>query len=152
MSFAFLFRNTLKEGRISMIHTILSAEIWQPLGKLTYSMYLFHVSIIDWWTESITMTQYYTFWFVIFIFCGFWFLTFISALILWFIMEQPIANVVGLFRKWLSGVNVKSNRKARLHDSAMVNELPKQDEFDQSLLKQNHEIYEYSENHEFQKN
>merc|ERR1712013_891441 len=43
MSFALVFKSNLLR---SLIGTLLSCEIWQPLGKLTYTMYLIHWMVL----------------------------------------------------------------------------------------------------------
>eukprot|EP01083_Nonionella_stella_P062980 163718_1 len=102
LAFAFTFRNTFRTGRVSMVQTVLSAEIWQPMGKLTYTMYLTHLVIFMWWIGDLAMPQYYTFWYVFFIFAGIWVITFSISVILWFVMEQPMATMVSLFVQFLN--------------------------------------------------
>merc|ERR1712013_7986 len=98
MSFALVFKSNLLR---SLIGTLLSCEIWQPLGKLTYTMYLIHWMVLTIYYADLETALYYEVWSVLGIFCSVWLVTMFFAMVLWFGMEQPIANLVGLGMKAL---------------------------------------------------
>ena len=82
---------------------LLSFECYQPLAKLTFLMYLVHILVYDWYIQSLTTTVTYTVWEVLFFFLGTASITFVAALILWHVMERPIANMVTLLMKLIMG-------------------------------------------------
>merc|ERR1719150_1254878 len=49
-------------GQKSMIKAFLSLEVWQPLGKLTYVMYLVHLIVFSWWIGDAETVTYYSEW------------------------------------------------------------------------------------------
>jgi len=98
MAFALVFKSNLLR---SLIGTLLSCEIWQPLGKLTFSMYLIHMMVLTIYYADLEIALYYELWGVLGIFCSVWLVTMLFAMLLWFVMEQPIANLVGLGMKAL---------------------------------------------------
>ena len=66
MTFAFKYMDEDTEntgnGQKSMVKSFLSLEIWQPLGKLTYVMYLIHLIVYLWWAGDLETPTYYTEW------------------------------------------------------------------------------------------
>ena len=91
-------------GQKSMVKAFLSLEIWQPLGKLTYVMYLIHFTLIfPWWVKDRDLPTYYTVWNELFLVIGIWTVVAIFGLVLWFVMERPMTNLVTLFLKWIVG-------------------------------------------------
>eukprot|EP01083_Nonionella_stella_P053191 140792_1 len=93
LSFGIVFKSKAMQ---SMMGTILSAQIYQPLGKLTYTMYLIHWMVLDCFFKDLNMTTYYEFWSIFGMFCAVWLVTMFCSLILWFVVEQPMTNLVGL--------------------------------------------------------
>jgi len=95
-------------GQKSMVKALLSLEIWQPLNKLCFVMYLVHeLMVFDWWQVDSQVPAYYDEWgFVLYSF-GFWCLTAFAGLILWFVMEKPLANMVTMFMAWILGFGQK---------------------------------------------
>jgi len=87
----------------SLTDKLLSAEIYQPLGKLTYSMYLIHWMMLQWFFADLNTATYYEYWWVLSIFAVIWLLTMSFTVVLWFLIEQPMANVIGLAMKTLVG-------------------------------------------------
>jgi len=101
-------------GQKSMVKALLSLEIWQPLNKLCYIMYLLHeLMVFYWWQMDLEVPSYYDEWGFVLISCGFWFLTAFAGLILWFVMEKPLADMVAMFMAWIMrcGQNRSSNAK-----------------------------------------
>eukprot|EP01084_Bolivina_argentea_P148803 260079_1 len=106
MSFVLVFKTTRLK---SIIGIILSLSIYQPLGKLTYTMYLIHMIVIKWYYKSLDTFTYYELWTMIVIFIACLFITMCLTIILWFIVEKPMANVIGIFMKWI--VSKKKHKK-----------------------------------------
>ena len=98
----------------SITNKLLSFEMYQPIGKLTFTMYLLHMPMYDWWLESKSVPIYYNCWNVILLFCGIAVLTFIFSLILYFIMEKPIANIVTHIINIISCKNNKTPKESLL--------------------------------------
>jgi len=109
----------------SITNKLLSFQMYQPLGKLTFLMYLLHMPIYDWWIESSSVPIYYESWNIILLFCGIATVTFITALILWFIMEKPIANIVTHIINIISCKNNKTPKESLLP----LNVQPKDQQF-----------------------
>merc|ERR1719384_508134 len=101
-------------GQKSMVKALLSLEIWQPLNKLCYIMYLLHeLMVFYWWQVDSQVPAYYDEWgFALYSF-GFWCLTAFAGLILWFVMEKPLANMVTMFMAWILGFGQKRSSKAK---------------------------------------
>merc|ERR1712113_1203852 len=114
MTFSLKYRDNLNGASKSMIKSFLSLEIYQPLGKLTYLMYLIHLIIFAWWALDLELPAYYDEWNELLLVITVWFLTAFFAVILWFFMEKPITNLVNAFLKWITGGKKKKN-KVGLH-------------------------------------
>eukprot|EP01084_Bolivina_argentea_P180797 312345_1 len=118
LSFVLVFKyNHFK----SIIGVILSLKIYQPLGKLTYTMYLIHMMIIQWFFNSINISFYYELWFVICIFMAILTITMALTIVLWFVIEQPVANIIGLCMKQLSFKKKSKLKKKNSMDSELAN-------------------------------
>ena len=116
MTFAFKYINEDTEnngnGQKSMVKAFLSLEIWQPLGKLTYVMYLIHYTLIfPWWVKDSDLPTYYSEWNELFLVIGVWTIVASIGLILWIVMERPLSNLVTLFLKYLIGGRQRQNRE-----------------------------------------
>merc|ERR1712113_229589 len=96
-------------GQKSMIKAFLSLEIYQPLGKLTYLMYLLHLLVFSWWASDLDFPSYYNEWNELLLVIGVWVIVAIISLILWFVMEKPIANLTNSFSKYI--MNCCSNKR-----------------------------------------
>merc|ERR1719229_2131904 len=118
MTFAFKYVDEDTEnngnGQKSMVKALLSLEIWQPLNKLCFVMYLVHeLMVFDWWQVDSQVPAYYDEWgFVLYSF-GFWCITAFAGLILWFVMEKPLANMVTMFMAWILGFGQKRSSNAK---------------------------------------
>ena len=108
MTFAFKYMDEDTEndgnGQKSMVKAFLSLEIWQPLGKLTYVMYLIHLMVLEWWSEDLELPTYYTEWNELLLIIGIWIIVASIGLVLWFVVEKPLNNLVTLFMKCLVGL------------------------------------------------
>merc|ERR1719192_146102 len=87
--------------------------IWQPLNKLCYIMYLLHMLILVYWLWDIETILYYDEWGFVLNSFGIWFLTALGGLILWFVMEKPMANMVTMFMAWILGFGQKRSSNAK---------------------------------------
>jgi peptidoglycan/LPS O-acetylase OafA/YrhL len=85
--------------QLSMIKRYLSLEIYQPIGKLTYTMYLIHMIIFSWWARDLDIPAYYTEWQEILLFIGIWTMVAVFTLILWMFMEKPLGNLATFITK-----------------------------------------------------
>ena len=119
LSFTLVFKSKIMR---SIIGTLLSAEIYQPLGKLTYTMYLIHWMILSWYFADLNTSTYYEFWDILGIFSAIWLITMFLTIILWFVMEQPIANMIGLGMKALmKKLGGNKNKNKGETDSELMN-------------------------------
>merc|ERR1719192_1281539 len=101
-------------GQKSMVKALLSLEIWQPLNKLCFVMYLVHeLMVFDWWQVDSQVPAYYDEWGFVLNSFGFWCLTAFAGLILWFVMEKPLANMVTMFMAWILGFGQKRSSNAK---------------------------------------
>ena len=98
----------------SITNKLLSFEMYQAIGKLTFTMYLIHMPIYYWWIESTSLPRYYSYWNIILLFCGISALTLFITLILWFIIEKPIANIVTHIINIISCKNKYKKRESLL--------------------------------------
>merc|ERR1719334_2630922 len=108
MTFAFKYMNEDTDGngdgQKSMVKAFLSLEIWQPLGKLTYVMYLIHYTLIfPWCIGDGDLPTYYSEWNELFLVIGVWTIVASIGFILWIVMERPLSNLVTLFLKCIVG-------------------------------------------------
>merc|ERR1712154_620653 len=122
LTFALRYMDTSKgeRGQKSMIKAFLSLEVYQPLGKLTYSMYLLHLLVLAWWAQDLDFPAYYSVWNEWLLVTGIWFIVAIISTVLWFVMEKPISNLVTLLLKALVGGGGKKKVYVRksMHDHA----------------------------------
>jgi len=111
-----------ERGQKSMIKAFLSLEVYQPLGKLTYSMYLLHLLVFAWWAQELDFPAYLSVWNAFLLTTGIWFIVAIISTVLWFVMEKPISNLVTLLLKALMGGGKKKKVYQRtsqsMHDDA----------------------------------
>merc|ERR1719461_655032 len=111
-----------ERGQKSMIKAFLSLEVYQPLGKLTYSMYLLHLLVLAWWAQDLDFPAYYSVWNEFLLVIGIWFIVATISTVLWFVMEKPISNLVTLLLKALMGGGQKKKVYQRtsqsMHDDA----------------------------------
>ena len=116
------------KGQKSMVKTFLSLEIWQPLGKLTYTMYLIHLIVYGWWATDLQRPTYYTVWNNLLLVLGIWFIVASFAMVLWFVVEKPISNLVILFLKWImhliGGKESEPKDEPLLFEDRAVNHFP----------------------------
>ena len=114
MTFAFKYmdENTESDGKgqRSMVKFFLSLEIWQALGKLTYVMYLVHWMVFEWWVYDIELPTYYDEWYELLLAIGIWFIVAFIGLVLWLVVEQPMANLVTQLLKSLVGGGGKKKK------------------------------------------
>ncbi len=117
LTFAFKYMDEDTEndgnGQKSMVKAFLSLEIWQPLGKLTYTMYLIHIIVYSVWMYDLETPSYYSEWNELLLVIGIWFFVASIALVLWFVVEMPMNNLVTLFMKCLMGSDGGRQRKLR---------------------------------------
>merc|ERR1719378_1733877 len=76
-------------------------------------MYLLHMLILAYWVGDIETILYYDEWGFVLNSFGIWFLTALGGLILWFVMEKPLANMVTMFIAWILGFGQKRSSKAK---------------------------------------
>merc|ERR1719499_1138702 len=99
------------DGQKSMVKTFLSMEIWQPLCKLTYTMYLVHVMVMMWYDADLETATYYTVWYEWEILVTVWFSSAIIALVLWFVIEKPLNNMVTLCMSRIMSLSSRRKKK-----------------------------------------
>merc|ERR1719242_1343745 len=87
-------------GQKSMVKALLSLEIWQPLNKFYFAFDIETILYYDEWS------------FVLYSF-GHWCLTALVGMILWFVMEKPLANMATMFMAWILGFGQKRSSKAK---------------------------------------
>ena len=126
MTFAFKYMDEDVEntgnGQKSMVKAFLSLEIWQPLGKLTYVMYLLHVIVYLWLVGDLETPTYYTEWNEWLVVIGIWFVTALIGLVLWFVVEKPTHNIVSLVMERIMRWRTKKAKDGHL--KLMKNEEP----------------------------
>eukprot|EP01084_Bolivina_argentea_P295390 508530_1 len=110
MSFAFYFKSNEKR---SIIQKLLSLPMYQPIGKLVFLMYLLHVIIIKWfYNSSQIMDGYFQTNTIIYYGLATYIVALMFAFILWFVMENPIANLSKILLRYIKKIiTIKSNRK-----------------------------------------
>jgi len=120
MTFAFKYMDEDTEndgnGQKSMVKAFLSLEVWQPLGKLTYVMYLIHLIVYLWWMADLETPQYYTEWTEFLLVVGIWFVVASCGLVLWFVMEQPMTNMVTMLLKVITGGGKKGGGQPKYEE------------------------------------
>jgi len=128
MTFAFKYMNEDSEnngnGQKSMVKAFLSLEIWQPLGKLTFVMYLIHSMVQSWWFLSLDVTAYYDEWGILLLAVGSWFIVAVLGLALWFVVEKPLTNMVTMLLAFIAGSNKErsTNSKYNAVEPVVANE------------------------------
>merc|ERR1711902_194736 len=87
-------------GQRSVIKAFLSVEIWQPLQKLTFLIYMLHPIVMLWYLRDFDTPFYYSIWNAVTYLCGAVVVTTLCAWCLYIFMEQPIALFIsGALRK-----------------------------------------------------
>jgi len=97
-------------GQKSMVKAFLSLEVWQPLGKLTYVMYLIHLIVFSWWVGDAETVNYYSEWNELLLIIGIWIIVMTIGVVLWFVIEKPLNNMVTLFMELITG---KGGRRSK---------------------------------------
>jgi len=92
-----------------MVKAFLSLEVWQPLGKLTYVMYLVHLIVFSWWIGDAETVTYYSEWNELLL-IGIWIIVMTIGVVLWFVIEKPLNNMVTLFMELITG---KGGRRSK---------------------------------------
>merc|ERR1712062_194771 len=82
--------------------------------------YLIHLIVYDWWSNDGQLPQYYTKWHELLVVFGMWTVVASIALVLWFVMEKPMTNMVTLFLKGL--VRGNNDQGAKLRKVLIVEE------------------------------
>ena len=100
-------------GQKSMVKTFLSLEIWQPLGKLTFVMYLIHYIVYLWWQSELETPIYYSDWNEWLLAMGIWATVALWGLLLWFVVEKPLGNMVTMLLALMMGAGKKKAVKAK---------------------------------------
>eukprot|EP00484_Ammonia_sp_Unknown_P015285 CAMPEP_0197056430 /NCGR_PEP_ID=MMETSP1384-20130603/84570_1 /TAXON_ID=29189 /ORGANISM="Ammonia sp." /LENGTH=789 /DNA_ID=CAMNT_0042490423 /DNA_START=233 /DNA_END=2602 /DNA_ORIENTATION=- len=136
LSFAIVFKGKHIQ---SLTNTLLSADIYQPVGKLTYTMYLMHWLMLQWFFADLNMSTYYQYWWLLSVFAVISMLTMLVAFLLWFLIEQPTANMITLMMKRL--VSKCSERGGSKHDPKGQ----KKDDLELAPLTTNNENHEIAE-------
>merc|ERR1719219_793850 len=122
------------DGQKSMVKAFLSLEVWQPLGKLTYVMYLIHIIVYIWWMDDIEMPAYYSEWNELMLCIGVWFIVASLGLVLWFVVEKPLNNMVTMCMARMTGMDrkrgsgVKKLNEPLLGDDCRVKHLSVKDD------------------------
>jgi len=116
MTFAWKYMNEDTEnngnGQKSMVKAFLSLEIWQPLGKLTYVMYLIHYTLIfPWCIGDGDLPTYYSEWNELFLVIGVWTIVASIGFVLWIVMERPLSNLVTVFLQCIAGGGKRNGTK-----------------------------------------
>merc|ERR1712087_1080860 len=126
LTFAFKYMNEDTEntgdGQKSVVKAFLSLEIWQPLGKLTYVMYLIHLMVYTVWISDAENPTYYTEWSELLLVLGVWTIVASLGLVLWFVMERPLANLVTLFLKWIAGGGQSAKREQHREEALLADD------------------------------
>merc|ERR1719242_2359882 len=103
LSFAMRYLDE-KSGQGSLIKGFLSVEIWQPLQKLTFLLYMSHPIIARWYLQDFDTPFYYSIWNAMMYLAGMVTVTFMLVFFLYFFMEQPISLFISaVMKKLLSG-------------------------------------------------
>ena len=90
MTFALRYLDE-KNGQRSMIKSFLSVEIWQPLQKLTFLIYICHPIVGYWYQKDRDIPLYNSIWSATANICTFVTVTAVFSFFLYVFMEQPLA-------------------------------------------------------------
>eukprot|EP00830_Metopus_es_P019794 TRINITY_DN749_c0_g4_i1.p1 TRINITY_DN749_c0_g4~~TRINITY_DN749_c0_g4_i1.p1 ORF type:complete len:752 (+),score=95.91 TRINITY_DN749_c0_g4_i1:99-2258(+) len=102
-------------GKEKILFTILGAPFWNPLAKLTYGAYLFHVIILIAEKSGEYHSSFFTVMRVLFFAIHIWVLSYLISLILTLFFELPIAQLekTFLFPRRRQAVNAISDKKGK---------------------------------------
>lgn len=112
-------------GQLNFIgsSTILTWTGWDPVGKLSFSMYLLHPLVINIWVLGGASKFRYSHVNLLYAFAGIVSLTVMLALCIGILVEWPISKITRDFEKWFwsskDDVEVTTSRDARIADSVV---------------------------------
>jgi len=110
------------DGQKSMVKAFLSLEVWQPLGKLTYVMYLVHLIVFAWWIGDAETVTYYSEWNELLLIIGIWIIVMTIGVVLWFVIEKPLNNMVTIFMELITGKGGGRRSKKMMEERLLVEE------------------------------
>ena len=123
MTFAFRYLDE-KSGQKSLIKAFLSVEIWQPLQKLTFLMYMFHPIIGRWYLKDVDIPMYYAVWQAIMYLCGLVVVVAACSFVLYIFMEQPMALLISaVMKRVLGGRTVPKRMSLQRAPSRLIHEM-----------------------------
>merc|ERR1712154_119777 len=128
LSFALRYLDE-KKGQVSLIKGFLSVEIWQPLQKLTFLLYMCHPIIALWYLKDFDIPFYYSIWNAMMYLAGMVVVTFFLVFFLYVFMEQPISLFISAGMKKLLGglgkdqAGKKTSTSLRRQPSRIVREM-----------------------------
>merc|ERR1712083_793315 len=91
-------------------------------GKLTYVMYLIHLMVYTVWISDAENPTYYTEWSELLLVLGVWTIMGSLGLVLWFVMERPLANLVTLCLKWIAGGGHSAKREQHREEALLADD------------------------------
>lgn len=112
MTFAMRYLDE-QNGQKSMIKSFLSVEIWQPLAKLTFLMYMVHPIVGMWYMKDLDIPWYYSIWSGTAHICTMIAVTAGFSFILYVFMEQPISLFISAAFKRILGRGSKPKPLSR---------------------------------------
>eukprot|EP00992_Anisonema_acinus_P001000 TRINITY_DN10354_c0_g2_i5.p1 TRINITY_DN10354_c0_g2~~TRINITY_DN10354_c0_g2_i5.p1 ORF type:complete len:559 (+),score=150.89 TRINITY_DN10354_c0_g2_i5:262-1938(+) len=84
-------------GYGSVLRRALAHHAWIPLARLTYACYLIHPNLIYWLTSHTTSAYQYTPVVIMYLLAGNYLAVFVSAAVIWLVVEKPFMNLLALF-------------------------------------------------------
>ena len=78
------------------IGAILGSSFWQPAKNLTFGVYLTHIMVVSFLYNSIDKSFDVTTYLASYIFVAIYTLAVASAMVLWFLVEKPFANLMAM--------------------------------------------------------
>lgn len=85
----------------TIISTFIRSKFWEPLAKLSYGIYLWHIIVIQVRVNSTTSYPSYSRWAVTVNFISLFMLATLFAYFSYILVEKPCMNLEGAFMKWL---------------------------------------------------
>eukprot|EP01047_Picozoa_sp_COSAG01_P011951 COSAG01_NODE_529_length_15890_cov_548.099994_18_plen_104_part_00 len=76
------------------IGKLLGSSFWQPAKNLTFGVYLTHIMVIDFLYDSMNKSFDVTVQLAAYIFVANYVLAVAAAMMLWFLVEKPFANLM----------------------------------------------------------